>query len=391
MDAFYAAIEQRDRPELQGKPVIVGGDQPRQVVATASYEARKFGVRSAMPGVRARQLCPQGIFVRPRMDVYAAVGQQVRDVFARFTDLVEPLSLDEAFLDVTGSTALFGDGEAIARRVQREVLDQTQLSVSVGVATSKFVAKVASDLRKPRGLVVVPPGEERAFLAPLPVGRLWGIGPVLQAELDRHGLQTIGDVQARGRDDLIAVFGANLGEHLFVLANGLDARSVEPERAAKSIGNEITFAQDLATRDEACAVLLQLAEQVGRRLRQQRLGCKVVRLKLRLPDFTTTVRQRAIAVNSDDLVLYRTARDLLDAVWPGRPGIRLLGLTAGSLVVASEAQQVQQSLFEPPAAPQRSDRLLRAMDAIRDRHGEDAVRHGLDRKRTTPWGPGLDA
>lgn len=391
MDAFYAAIEQRDRPELRGKPVIVGGDQPRQVVATASYEARKFGVRSAMPGVRARQLCPQGIFVRPRMDVYVAVGQQVREVFQRFTDLVEPLSLDEAFLDVTGSTALFGDGAAIAQRLQDEVFAATQLTVSVGVASSKFVAKVASDLRKPRGLVVVPMGAEREFLAPLPVGRLWGIGPVLQEQLQRHGLQTIGDVQARRREDLLAVLGDNLGEHLFVLAHGLDARAVESERAPKSIGNEITFERDLATREEARAVLLQLAEQVGRRLRQQGLCGKVVRLKLRLPDFTTSVRQRAIAATCDDLVLYRTAAELLESAWDGNVGIRLLGVTAGNLVAATAATAVQQSLFEPSPAPRKSERVLRAMDAIRDRHGESAVRHGLDRKRTTPWGPGLDA
>src|SRR5262245_13409285 len=174
MDAFYAAIEQRDDPRLRGKPVIVGGDQPRQVVATASYEARRFGVHSAMPGVRARQLCPHGIFVAPRMDVYAAVSAQVTAVFARFTDAVEPLSLDEAFLDVSSSTALFGDGSTIAAAIKRDVRAATGLTVSVGVAANKFVAKVASDLRKPDGLVVVPPGTEREFLAPLPVGKLWG-------------------------------------------------------------------------------------------------------------------------------------------------------------------------------------------------------------------------
>ncbi len=188
MDAFYAAIEQRDRPELRGQPVIVGGSGPRQVVSTASYEARRFGVHSAMPGVRARQLCPHGIFVAPRMEAYAAVSRQVQEVFESYTDLVEPLSLDEAFLDVTGSRALFGDGEAIARRVKSEVLARTQLTVSVGVATSKYVAKVASDLRKPDGLVVVPPGTEREFLAPLPIKRLWGVGGKTQEVLERAGL-----------------------------------------------------------------------------------------------------------------------------------------------------------------------------------------------------------
>src|SRR5262245_34027342 len=197
MDAFYAAIEQRDRPELRGKPVIVGGSGKRQVVSTASYEARKFGVHSAMPGVRAKRLCPHGIFVMPRMDVYAAVAAQVREVFGRYTDLVEPLSLDEAFLDVTGSRALFGDGPAIAARVKADVKATTQLTVSVGVATSKYVAKVASDLRKPDGLVVVPPGTERTFLAPLSVSRLWGVGAVTQQQLEKKGLRTIADVQAR--------------------------------------------------------------------------------------------------------------------------------------------------------------------------------------------------
>jgi DNA polymerase-4 len=403
MDAFYAAIEQRDRPELRGKPVIVGGDQPRQVVATASYEARRFGVRSAMPGVRARRLCPQGIFVPPRMDVYVAVAAQVREVFERFTDLVEPLSLDEAFLDVTGSRALFGDGAQIAARIKAEVRAATQLTVSVGVAASKFVAKVASDLKKPDGLVVVPPGGERAFLAPLPVGRLWGVGPVTQKQLERAGLRTIADVQARSEAELLAAFGENLGGHLFVLANGLDARQVERERAPKSIGHELTFERDLQTRTEAREVLLQLSEQVGRRLRQHGLRGRVVRLKLRHPDFTTFTRQRAVPPTHDDLELFRTAAALLDASWPGRPGIRLLGVTAANVTAANAAAAagagVQQGLFDRVVdgavervaeRPGVSDRVLAAMDAIRDRHGEDAVRHGLERKRTTPWGPGAD-
>src|SRR5262245_16991549 len=241
MDAFYAAIEQRDDPRLRGQPVMVGGDEPRQVVATASYEARKFGVHSAMPGVRARQLCPHGIFVAPRMDVYMAVSAQVTAVFARYTDAIEPLSLDEAFLDVSSSTALFGDGAAIAAAIKRDVRAATELSVSVGVATNKFVAKVASDLQKPDGLVVVAPGTERAFLAPLRTGLLWGVGPKTQERLERAGLRTIGDVQRRSREQLVAAFGASFGEHLHALSNGLDVRAVEPHRTAKSIGHELTF------------------------------------------------------------------------------------------------------------------------------------------------------
>jgi DNA polymerase-4 len=383
MDAFYAAIEQRDRPELRGKPVIVGGSGKRQVVSTASYEARKFGVHSAMPGVRAKQLCPHGIFVVPRMEVYAAVAAQVREVFGRFTDLVEPLSLDEAFLDVTGSRALFGDGPTIGARIKSEVKAETQLCVSVGVATSKYVAKVASDLKKPDALVVVPPGTERAFLAPLPVSRLWGVGAVTQQQLERAGLRTIGDVQARTEAQLVSAFGKSFGEHLFVLSNGLDLREVETERAAKSIGHEMTFVEDLTSTDEVHETLLQLAEMVGRRLRREGVRGTVVRLKLRHPDFTTLVRQRKVAPTADDLELYRVARELLHGCWNGRPGVRLLGVTAASLV--GHEGLVQRGLFASP--PKKREQVLRAMDAIRDRHGENAVRHGGERRHTTPWGP----
>jgi DNA polymerase IV len=383
MDAFYAAIEQRDRPDLRGKPVIVGGSGPRQVVSTCSYEARRFGVRSAMPGMRARQLCPHGIFVAPRMEHYVAVSAEVHAVFARFTDAVESLSLDEAFLDVTGSRALFGDGETIARRIKHEVLAATALRVSVGVATSKYVAKVASDLRKPDALVVVPPGAEREFLAPLPVARLWGVGPATQKLLERAGLRCIGDVQKLSLPQLVDVFGGNLGEHLFTLANGLDAREVEAERVARSIGQEQTFAVDLATPEQANAVLLQLADGVGRRLRQAGLRAAVVRLKVRYPDFTTLVRQRRLPATADDMELYQLARQLLAEEWPGVPGLRLLGVTAADLVAA--AGPVQAGLFERPAAQRQ--RLLEAMDAIRDRHGEQAVRRGGHCRPQQPFGP----
>ncbi|MBM3972799.1 MAG: DNA polymerase IV [Planctomycetes bacterium] len=383
MDAFYAAIEQRDHPEWRGKPVIVGGAGPRQVVSTASYEARTFGVRSAMPGVRAKQLCPHGIFVAPRMDAYEAVSAQVRAVFDRYTDLVEPLSLDEAFLDVTGSRALFGDGPTIAARIKAEVLSATQLTVSVGVASSKYVAKVASDLDKPDGLVVVAPGDERAFLAPLPVARLWGVGPALQQQLERAGLRTIGDVQSRSERDLVAAFGARLGEHLHVLANGLDARPVESERDAKSLGHELTFAEDLTTADEVHGVLLQLAEMVGRRLRRQGVRGGVVRLKLRYGDFTTFTRQRTVPATDDDLVIAGVARELLAESWDRARGVRLLGVIAASLAPAGAP--AQRTLFD--GDPRKRGSLLQAMDAIRDRHGDEAVRRAGERRLTTPFGP----
>lgn len=386
MDAFYAAIEQRDRPELRGKPVIVGGSERRSVVATASYEARKFGVHSAMPGVRAKQLCPHGVFVAPRMQVYVGVGEQIRAVFEQFTDLVEPLSLDEAFLDVTGSRALFGDGAAIARQVKDAVKAATQLTVSVGVASSKYVAKVASDLRKPDGLVVVEPGCEREFLAPLPVGRLWGAGPKTQAVLQRAGLRCIGDLQSRTLAQLEAAFGANQAAHFHALAHGLDPRPVEPSREARSIGHEMTLAKDLETREQCHALLLQLSEMVGRRLRQAAVTAGCVRLKLRHADFTTLSRQRVVAATQDERVLYATAKALFDEAWPGHPGVRLLGVTAAAIADAAAVRQGE--LFAP--APAKSGRLLAALDAIKDRFGEDAIHHGMERRATTPWGPTAD-
>lgn len=398
MDAFYAAVEQRDRPELRGKPVIIGGYGPRQVVSTASYEARKFGVHSAMPGRRARQLCPEGIFVTPRMEVYAAISAQIHEVFEQFTDQVEPLSLDEAFLDVTGSRALFGDGRTIAERIRRDVLERTELCVSVGVATSKYVAKVASDVDKPDGLVVVEPGTEREFLADLPLSRLWGVGPTTCATLERAGLRSIKDVQSRSREQLVEGFGGNLGEHLFVLANGLDERPVISERAAKSIGHEMTFAEDLCEVDDVKGILLQLAEMVGRRLRRAEQRATVIRLKLRHPPFETKSRQKKVAATADDLELYRVATALLESAWDMRKSVRLLGVTGADLVSADAPAAIvkpkQQSLFvaeEPAAEPssnqQQRDKLLQAMDAIRDRHGEDAVRHAGKRRATNPWGP----
>ena len=379
MDAFYASVEQRDRPELSGLPVVVGGDGPRQVVATCSYEARRFGVRSAMPGTQARRLCPHAVFVPPRIEVYAAVSRQIHAVFSRFTDRIEPLSLDEAFLDVSGCEALFGDGATIASRIKDEVRAATSLTVSVGVATSKFVAKVASDLRKPDGLVVVASGCEREFLAPLPVSLLWGVGDKALPLLHARSLRTIGDVQRASREDLVRWLGDNFGNHVHLLAHGQDPRAVESEREAKSIGNELTFEKDLCTKEAAESTLLQLCERVGRRLRKDGRSTRCVRLKLRLFDFSTCTRQRAIPATQDDLALHAVVRDLLRLEWNGTSGIRLLGVTATQLV--ANASRAQQSLFEPgDAGKQKGMKVLRAMDAIRDRYGEDACRRGAARR-----------
>lgn len=373
MDAFYAAIEQRDDPSLRGKAVIVGGTGPRAVVCTASYEARPTGVRSAMPMAIARRRCPHAIVIAPRMAHYAAVSAQVQRVFERFTPLVEPLSLDEAFLDVTDSRALFGDGAAIARRIRTAVREATDLTVSVGVAPSKYVAKVASDLRKPDGLVVVAPGEELAFLAPLPVARLWGAGARAQEAMAAAGLRTIADVRARTGDQLVALFGEALGRHFWKLARGLDDRSVVPDREAKSISHETTFARDVRGQDECLGVLLELSEGVGRRLRVADLVGGTVRLKLRYASFATTLRQTKLAAPSaDDLLIHRAAKALFLSAWDHKSAVRLLGVGTSDLQSASGPRQGQ--LFAPP--PRKASELLRAVDSIRARFGDDAIKRG---------------
>ena len=372
MDAFFAAIEQRDRPELRGKPVIVGGDGPRSVVSTCSYEAREFGVHSAMPGTTAKKLCPQGIFLPVRSEVYGKVSRQVQEVFHRYTPLVEPLSLDEAFLDVTGSSRLFGDGEAIARSIKADILKETRLTISVGVAPCKYVAKVASDLDKPDGLVIVPAESVTDFLAPLPVSFLWGAGKDMQGRLARLGLKTIGDVQKRSSDDLKRLLGDAAGSHFFHLSRGLDDRPVVTGHAAKSVSHENTFGTDLVEREACHGFLVDQSDRVGRRLRREGLLGRTVRIKVRFGDFKTLTRQAAVAPTDNDFVIGEVALDLFDRVWDGRTGIRLLGVAAGNLV--RSAEPVQTDLFQ--GADETSGRLLRAIDDIRNRYGRHAIRHG---------------
>ena len=378
MDAFFAAVEQLDRPELRGEPVIIGTNERRGVVSTASYEARAFGVRSAMPSVEAARRCPEAVWVRPRMARYVEVSKIVREVFDRFTPLVEPLSLDEAFLDVSGSRLLFGDGESIARRLRAEVEEATGgLTVSVGVASTKYVAKVASDLDKPDGLTVVPPGAEREFLAPLPVHRLWGVGKVGRAKLASIGVATIGDIQTLGEERLRPLVGASAAAHWSALAIGDDPRRVETDTREKTIGHERTFSEDLTDRETCESVLLSLAEGVGKRLRKHGVRARTVRLKLRLSPFDTTTRQHRLSDPSDDdLVLYEVARRLLANHWNGR-GVRLLGITGADLVAGGGPRQ--RGLFDP-VEPERGggerSELNAAVDALRARYGDAILRRG---------------
>ena len=371
MDAFFAAVEQRDRPELRGRPVIVGADpqegRGRGVVSTASYEARRFGVGSAMPISKAWRLCPQGVYIHPDMDKYSAESAEVMAILRRVSDVVEPVSIDEAFLDVTGSLRALGDGPAIARRLKDAIRDERRLTASVGVATSKLVAKIASDMRKPDGLVVVPPGEEAAFLAPLPVRRLWGVGPKMEEQLARLGIATIGDLAALEPARLERRLGTH-GHDLQRLARGEDDRPVAAEPAgAKSLGQEHTYDRDTADPARLRATLLSLADAVAARLRAHGLRGRTVTLKYRDEHFVTTTHARTLREATDSGgALFDVAQALFADVHRAGRRVRLLGIYASHF----GDERPQRGLFEEPAAPAPLDRLR---DAVVERFGDLSI------------------
>ena len=368
MDAFYASVEQRDRPELHGLPVIVGADpRGRGVVSAASYEARRFGVHSAMPISRAFRLCPEGVFLPVDMDKYARVSAEVMAILAEFTPLVEPLSIDEAFLDVTASGALWGDGAAIGRQIKSKIRSRVSLTASVGVAANKFVAKVASELEKPDGLVVVAPGEEGEFLSPLPVGRLWGVGKVAGAELQAMGILTIGQLAHTPAAHLKARFGPH-GPDLLQLARGLDDRPVEPDAAPKSMGAEETFERDTRDVELVRATLRGQSERVARELRAGGYAGRTVTLKLRFADFSTITRAQTGDPTQDGLAIYRRVEALFSRVRLTQ-AVRLIGVSVSMLGSAGSGQL---SLLEPDVA--RTERLARAVDRLAARFGDEAVR-----------------
>ncbi len=378
MDAFYAAVEQRDDASLRGKPVIVGGQSPRAVVCTASYEARPFGVKSAMPMGEAMRRCPQAIVISPRMAHYADVSQTVMGILERFSPLIEPLSLDEAFLDVTESAALFGDGAAIARQIREAIERETSLTASAGVASSKFVAKIASDVRKPDGLTVVPCGEEASFLAPLPVGRMWGVGPKAAEKLARIGMKSIGDLARATPATVARALGSSWGEYIVGLARGLDERPVVPDREPVSIGAEETFDADLVEREDLEQAILSQAARVAARLTHKRLLAKTIVLKIKLHDHTLLSRRITLDVPvADTMSVYRAAQRLLDRLGLAGAAVRLTGVTAAGLV-SVEGGQV--SLFRDEAA-ERRHKLERALSDVRSRFGAGSlVQAGLKAK-----------
>ncbi len=371
MDAFYASVEQRDRPELRGLPVIVGGVGNRGVVSAASYEARRFGVRSAMPSATARRLCPEGVFLPVRMAHYAQVARQIREIFLSITPLVEPLSLDEAFLDVRGCESLHGPAREIGRRVKERIKADTGLTASVGVAPNKFLAKLASDHGKPDGFVVVPPEQVTEFLAPLPVGRLWGVGAKGEKRLHALGVRTVGQLAALPERVMVDHFGKS-GRHLWELAHGRDERAVTPDREAKSISTETTFPEDVGDREALRAWLLDLVDELAGRLRKEGVRARTVDLKVRSSDFSTRTRALSLpdATDATD-VLWRAAlrlfeRSVTEEVLP----LRLLGVGASNL---TREGMVQRLLFEDD---DRSEALDRTIDAIRGRLGPGAIRRG---------------
>ena len=377
MDAFYASVEQRDDPALRGKPVIVGARSRRGVVTAASYEARPFGVRSAMSVVEAMRRCPQAIVVLPRHAHYVEVSKSVFAIFHRYTPLVEGLSLDEAFLDVTGSRKLFGSGEDIARQIKRAIYTEMNLVASSGVAPSKFIAKIASDLEKPDGLVVVREGDERAFLAPLSIERMWGVGPKAAGKLHAAGFDRIGDLADASPDRLEALLGS-WGRTVYRLARGEDAREVVAAHRAKSIGAEETFARDLRLAGELETHLLSQSSRVAARLFEKGLYAWVVTVKLKYRDHRIKTRQQRLEEPAADTdTIYRTARSLLGEFPSIDEGVRLTGVAASDF--GPDASQ--RVLFEDPS--KEKYRRIEAVTAeLRTRFGAQGIRRGrlLDRR-----------
>ena len=381
MDAFFASVEQHDHPELREKPVIVGAPPgQRGVVAAASYEARAFGVHSAMPSGTAAKKCPSAIFVRGNMARYKEVSREIMRIFESYTPLVQPLSIDEAFLDVTGSQRLFGNGQTIAEKIRRDILGQTGLTASVGVAPNMFLAKLASDMDKPDGLTLVPFEQEaiEKFLAPLPIGRMWGVGKVMQKKLLSLGIPTLGKLQQCNFQTLEQAIGQRAA-HLFIrLAHGIDERGIVLETKDKSISNETTFKEDKTDREQIESTYKRLIDKVGGRLRKAGFFAITVHLKIRWSDFSTITRQTRLAIPCcDDITLRETGMALLDEHLHRRP-VRLIGFGVSGLTDTDQPKTQQLNLFDTPDTTEheKRSRLSRATDSIRQKYGGQSLQRG---------------
>ena len=383
MDAFFAAVEQRDHPELRGKPVVVGAAaNQRGVVAAASYEARKYGIHSAMPSRIALQKCPHAIFVSHNMGNYKEASRQIMRIFESYTPHVQPLSIDEAFLDVTGSRRLFGDGKVIAEKIRHDIKEQTQLTASVGIAPNMFLAKIASDQNKPDGLTVVPFDQKdiEAFLAPLPIGRMWGVGKMTQKKLLSLGIPTIGTLQTFDFQRLEKTIGSRSARLFYRLAHGIDERGIAGEVDEKSISNEITFKKDISDREQIEATYKRLIDKVGSRLRKANFYARVAHLKIRWNDFSTITRQTRFSIPcSDDTTLREVGMELLNEHLQHRP-VRLIGFGSSGLTETDVPQTFQMNLFDTPDTTEheKRSRLSRAADSIKEKYGKTSIRRGSD-------------
>jgi DNA polymerase-4 len=374
MDAFYPSVEALDNPALKGKPVIVGGSKERGVVSSASYEARKFGIYSAQPMARARRLCPDGIFLPVRMSRYQEISGQVLKIFHGFTPLVEPLSIDEAFLDVTGSTRIFGPPETIAKLIKKTILMQTGLTVSAGVAPSKFVAKIASDIDKPDGLTVVSPNEVREFLDPLSVEKMWGVGKMTRLTLRGFNIRTFRELRQTPAGFLEKKFGKH-GINMHLLAMGIDDRDVIPEHDVKSLGHEQTFLHDITSLDAAKKELLALGNKVARRMRHKGITGHTVTLKVKYNDFVQITRSATLPKPTDDgLEIYSTGCRLLEKTQVTQKPIRLLGISLSHLNFCGIRTQL--SLFDRDRSYEKRRKLNTTLDSLYEKFGDQSVLPG---------------
>jgi DNA polymerase-4 len=384
MDAFYASVEMRDRPELTGRPVIVGGQSGRGVVLSASYPARKFGVRSAMPVTRAKRLCPQAVFIPPRHEIYAEVSREVMAIFRSVTPAVEPLALDEAFLDVSGALRRLGSSSAIAKRIRAEVLEQQGITCSVGIASRKFIAKIASARCKPDGLLVVPAAQVLEFLHPLPADVLWGVGEKTGETLARMGLRTVGEIAGIPLATLQRELGVAAGEHLWSLAWGRDDRKVVPNAEEKSVGAEETFAYDVDDRDVIRSELLRLSGRTARALRGSGCVARTVVVKIRLANFKTITRSRTLRQPTDvTKEIFTAACGLYEGSGLDRRArIRLVGVRVTGLRPAA-GSAIQMTLDDRPVGWREAEQ---AMDRIAGKFGLNAVQPGTLLRQERPRG-----
>jgi DNA polymerase-4 len=374
LDAFYPSVEVLDNPELRGKPVIVGGSRERGVVSSASYEARKFGVHSAQPMATAMRLCPHGIVLPTRMTRYQEVSRQVFEIFHIFTPIVEPLSIDEAFLDVTGSIRLFGSPIEIAKKIKQMVVDKTGLTISAGVAPSKFVAKVASDIKKPDGLTVVERDKVRQFLDPLPINKMWGAGKVTQKALARLSIHTFKDLRLASVEVLEKEFGRH-GRHMHQLAMGIDQRDVVALHDVKSVGHEDTYSKDILDLEPAKRELLSLADRVARRMRRKGLEGKTITLKVKYSDFKLITRSVTLPhYTNDSAVIYGNVCNLLEKTAVGKKPVRLLGISLSNLADTGSGRQLL--LFSQDKSSEKRKKLNKTADSIFDKFGHRGIRPG---------------